>query len=439
MLKTFIKHNQFHENDLDDFQRSDPHLRALSALTYQHSPDWWRQLPLQTPGIYILTGGRQVGKSTSCKLLIAHCLQKKLFKPAHILYLPCDEIFDTKELSAILKFFLQTVDDKKFLLIIDEITFVKDWERSIKALADEGYFTQGLCLLTGSDTLILKEAAMSFPGRRGVADQVDFHIYPLTFSDYVNLVHKKSSPNNNQLSQYFSDYLQCGGYLRAINDFAMHGKILPATFLTYEQCIRGDFLKHRKKEDTLLSLFQALLTVGVSQISYSGITQKMGMVSKDTVIDYCALLERMDVLFYLQAFDQNKKQGFPKKDRKFHFFDPFIYRTILNWLQKEGYSNHLESESVMAEACVASHCHRYGKVFYFKGQGEIDLIWPFHQRINAIEVKWTNQIRPNDLKTLKQFKHGLILNKGIRQGVEAGITLMPVSHFLFHLPQTIIP
>ena len=55
---------------------------------------------------------------------------------------------------------------KKFLLIIDEVTFVKDWDRVIKALADEGLFEHGLCILTGSDCLILKEAAQRFPGRR---------------------------------------------------------------------------------------------------------------------------------------------------------------------------------------------------------------------------------------------------------------------------------
>src|SRR3989338_8751856 len=100
MTDAFAKHNRFHENGLENFQQSDPHLRALSELTYRHSPDWWKALSLTTPGIYILTGGRQVGKSTSCKLLIAHCLKKKLFKPKHILYLPCDEIFDAKALSA---------------------------------------------------------------------------------------------------------------------------------------------------------------------------------------------------------------------------------------------------------------------------------------------------------------------------------------------------
>ena len=53
--------------------------------------------------------------------------------------------------------------------------------QGLKALADEGAVQSGLCLLTGSDSAILKEATMRFPGRRGNAAITDFHLYPLTF------------------------------------------------------------------------------------------------------------------------------------------------------------------------------------------------------------------------------------------------------------------
>lgn len=431
MLESYSNHNQFRTGDLKGFQANDPHLQALSKLRYQYSPTWWDALSLKTPGIYILTGGRQVGKSTSCKLLIEHCLQESEFKPKQILYLPCDEIFDAKQLSQTLRFFFDEVGNDRFLLMIDEITFVKDWDRVIKALADEGYFTRGICLLTGSDTLILKEAAMRFPGRRGTASQVDFHVYPLSFSEYVALVNNHKELNIEDLSQHFNQYLKCGGYLRAINDIAEHGEILPATFATYEQWIRGDFLKQSRSEETLLLLLQALLTVGVSQVSYSALTQKIGLVSKDTIIDYCHLLERMDILIDLQAFDQNKKQGFPRKARKFHFFDPFIYQTILNWIKKEGRLNHLDIESTLVEACVASHCYRHYKTFYFKGQGEVDVIFLKKEIVQAIEVKWSHQIRPADLKTLKQFKHAIVVSKSLASGDHEGILSQPVCQFLY--------
>ena len=261
--------------------------------------------------------------------------------------------------------FLATVENKPFLLIIDEITFVNNWDRVIKALGDEGWFSKGLCLLTGSDTLILKDAAMRFPGRRGNASQADFHIYPLSFRDYALLRTDNKKINMKKLDDYFNDYLKCGGYLRAINNLAEFGDVSDATFAVYEQWIRGDFLKQGKREDILISLLQTLLTVGVSQISYSKLTQKMGLVSKETCINYCHLLARMDVLFNLQAFDQNKRQGFPRKDRKFHFLDPFIINTLQRWVARELAASIVINESNLIESIVASHCYRQGKNVLF--------------------------------------------------------------------------
>jgi len=426
MLIPHENHNRFRVN-IDDFYQNDPHLRALSQLRYQHSPEWWQELSIDTPGIYILTGGRQVGKSTSCKLLIKHYLKNKFFSPNQIYYLPCDEIFDAKELSRQIREFLESVPNQHFLLVVDEVTYVQHWERVIKSLADEGYFNHGLCILTGSDSLILKEAAMSFPGRRGNAAKTDYHLYPLSFFQYVNLI------KSDDLPTLFQHYLQSGGYLRAINDFAVSNTISPATYNTYEQWIRGDFLKHGKNENYLLNLLSALTTLGVSPISFSALTHKIGLMSKETCIDYTMLFERMDVLFDLQAFDQNKKQGFPRKDRKFHFLDPFIQHTIYRWLTREGHQIATNLESTLVEACVASHCHRYGKAFYFKGQGEIDVIWVTEKNVYPIEVKWSNQIRSNDLRMLKQFTNSIILGKENRIGFIDNIQMKPVYQFLYEL------
>ncbi len=425
-------HNQF-ITSVNDFSKLDPHLRTLELQKHKHQFNWWQELSLKTPGIYILTGGRQVGKSTSCKQLIKVCLEKKNFEAKNIFYLPCDEIFNANELSQTIRVFLNQTENKPFLLVIDEITFVTNWDRVIKALADEGHFQQGICLLTGSDSLILKEAAMRFPGRRGVASKTDFHLYPLSFSEYVKLI-TKEKPENSQLLILYKDYLRCGGYLRAINDLATYGQISEATMLTYEQWLRGDFLQRGKNEDTLLAILNALVNTGVSQISYSKLTQKIGLISKETCIDYCRLLERMDVLFNLQAFDQNKKQGFPRKDRKFHFVDPFIYNVISNWLTREGQQNRIDEitiNSTKVEASVASAVRRFNKTFYFKGQGEIDVISLKDDKIYAIEVKWSEQIRPADLKMLKQFKNSFVLTKNQKEGSLEHIQYVPVYKFLF--------
>lgn len=432
MRSKYQIHNNF-SSSINEFCKLDPHLRALAKQKHKHQFNWWKDAFLDTTGIYILTGGRQVGKSTSCKQLIKSCIENDKFDSENIFYLPCDEIFDAKDLSQTIRLFLNETNNKPFLLIIDEITFVKNWDRVIKALADEGHFQQGLCLLTGSDSLILKEAAMRFPGRRGTASQTDFHLYPLSFSEYVRLISKKT-PDDKKLFSYYKDYLKCGGYLRAINDLASLGEITEATMLTYEQWLRGDFLQRGKREETLLAILKSLLDIGVSQISYSKLTQKIGLISKQTCIDYLRLLERMDVLFNLQAFDQNKKQGFPKKDRKFHFVDPFIYNVVANWLMREGYNNkpdNIRDKSVKVEASVASNILRSNKTFYFKGQGEVDVITIKDNKIHALEVKWSEQVRPIDLKILKQFKNSFLLTKANNTGVIDNINCIPVYRFLF--------
>ncbi len=434
MPNNLQNHNLF-QDSLAAFTQNDPHLQRLAQFKYQFSTRWWDELALDTPGIYILSGGRQIGKSTSCKLLIKYCLEQKLFNKNAIFYLPCDEIYDAKEFSTTLRTLLEELSTHHFLLIIDEVTFVADWDRVIKALADEGYFEQGLCILTGSDSVILKEAAMRFPGRRGNADKVDFHLYPLTFHQYVDLCAPKQEKNNKNLAALFKKYLLCGGYLRAINDLAQHDAVQQATHLTYEQWIRGDILKQGKNEHYLLSIFAALLTVGVSQISYSKLVQKIGVMSKETCIDYIRLLNRMDVLFSLQAFDPNKKQGFPRKDQKFHFLDPFILHTIHRWLKQEGYINTVDYESTLIESIVASHCQRFNKTFYFKGQGEVDVIYLKNNKTYAIEVKWANQLRANDIKTLKQFPNSMILTKSTAKGKIDDIPAVSVYEFLYHFEQ----
>src|ERR1700737_3445051 len=129
----YENHNQFRNNFLF-FNELDPHLRALSPLSYQYHFGWGRLFSFDMPGIYILTGGRQIGKSTSCKLLIRYCIENHLFPPDSIFYCPCDEIYDAHQLGQTLRAILKDMSQPHFLLIIDEITYVKNWDRVIKAL-----------------------------------------------------------------------------------------------------------------------------------------------------------------------------------------------------------------------------------------------------------------------------------------------------------------
>lgn len=435
MIEEYLSHNRFWD-DPSRFDELDPHLSLLKGLKFIHPFDWWKEIDWKEPGIYILTGGRQIGKSTSTKLLIKYLIEKKQFSPRNIFYLPCDQVDDHHHLTRVIRSFLEerTKGTEPFLLIADEVTFVTGWDRGIKALADEGLFRRGFCILTGSDTLILKEAAVRFPGRRGDATKTDFHLYPLTFREYIHLVKAsllvKSENQIDKLFEYFENYQICGGFLRAINELHSLDKVKDATYSTFEQWIKGDIEKRGKKINNLEEILSVLFQTLTTQVTYSALCTKTGHVSKDTLIDYCNLLERMDILNISEAFDQNKLRGFPKKARKFYFSDPFIIDVIERWLTRERLINRRLDKSSKVESIVASNCRRHLPVYYIKAEGEVDVVLITGRRFTPIEIKWSLQLKERDIKQVSKYKNALILTKQLESGEIKGIRTIPLPLFL---------
>ena len=66
-------------------------------------------------------------------------------------------------------------------------------------------------------------------------------------------------------------------------------------------------------------------------------------------------------------------------------------------------------------------------------KGEIDVLWRPNNQIQALEVKWSHQIRLDDMKTLKQFDNAKILSKHPVSGEIEGIQTQPVYEFLAEL------
>ena len=109
-------------------------------------------------------------------------------------------------------------------LILDEVSYIKDWDKGIKFAADTGLLDDTIFMITGSDMTIIQEARARFPGRRGKALVQDFHLYPLSFGEFIDL--KKIDPKSyiDDLFIQFHEYLAHGGYMTAINDIAKIGK-----------------------------------------------------------------------------------------------------------------------------------------------------------------------------------------------------------------------
>jgi predicted AAA+ superfamily ATPase len=221
----------------------------------------------------------------------------------------------------------------------------------------------------------------------------------------------------SELEQAFSSYLIHGGYLTAINDIARDGEIMPSTYATYSDWIRGDVLKRNKQEHYLKEILTAIIRSYGSQVTWNSLARSLSIDHSMTVADYVALLARMDAVFIQSALREDRLSAAPKKAKKVMFVDPFIYRATCKWLNLD-IKEDAELTGKLVEACAATHYHRFYPTYYIKGKGEIDIAYVEGNRFFPVEIKWTGQVRPGTLKMLSNYKNSKLL---CRQNVEDGM------------------
>ncbi len=432
----FLAHNS-HLINPKKFEQNDPQLAFLKTRKITYHWPLVKELPIKEAGIYTLEGGRQIGKTTLLKQWMAYLLKKGV-NPQAIAFLSGELIEDFQSLLHLLQFQIQEMPKKGMkYLIIDEVSYIRDWDKAIKFAADAGMLRSTVLVLTGSDSSLIKEARARFPGRRGKADIVDFHLYPLSFREYVELI-----GTQKDLESSFKKYLIHGGYLTAINDLAMQGMIMPATLVTYSDWVRGDMMKRGKQESYLREIIQSIIKCYSSQVTWTTIANNLSIDHPKTVIDYLSLLESMDTILIQPALIEHKLTAAPKKARKISFRDPFIFHALRAWVEptQDIYKNQILKTiedpklcSLLVEACVANTYARYYPTYYIKGDGEVDIAYVDQGTFWPVEVKWANHLRSAELKQISKYKNGLILTKNDHPGVVGGIPTLPVIQALLEV------
>ena len=393
-----------HKQDAKQFAQIDPQLRKLAHLPFPFQSPLLDKLPIKTPGIYTLGGGHQIGKSTLLKQWMLKLLDQGV-EPECLTFLSGEVIADEQALIGMIQELLKQGSQKLKYLIIDEVTYIKRWEYGVKFLADAGLLENTVLMLSGSDLTILQDARMVFPGRRGRAEQFDFHLYPLSFSEFVGLTSNFDQAINDQ-------YLLHGGYLTAINEYAEYGSIHQSILKTYSDWIRGDMLRHQKQEKYLKEIIGTIIKRYGSQLSWHALGKDLSIDHHKTVADYCEILEKMDALTILYALDENKLVAAPKKSKKLYFNDPFVFHALNYWVNNSwGDLENPELVSELVEGVLVEHYKRFYSVYYLKAKYEIDLAYIEGKKIFPIELKWTSQLHPEDFKAIKSYRNSVLLTK----------------------------
>ncbi len=433
----------------------------ISALIREYNPLWegkLSELPvykrhifekvekyMKTKQIIALVGLRRVGKTVMMKQII----QDLKISSQNIFYFLFDELItqNPEILQDILDYYLKTVakEGKKYIFL-DEIQKVPYWQDIIKRFYDTRNDIK--FIVSGSASLQIKKSKESLAGRI-----FDFYLPILTFGEFLEL-------NDIKLEKRGMDFKN----LKKMYESLLHKKSsLEHLFLEY--ILKGAFPEIAKEEDIDIILNYVKSAV-IEKIIFEDIPVVFEVKRRDILsllLEYCSketsnllditnLANILDVnyqtlksyLFYLQNsflvdIVYNYSKSFSKQLRKLkkvHIAHPSISIALMGHSRKILQINEVVSKYV--ETIVFQHAKLYSKKVSFwrtPQKEEIDIILD-----NVpIEVKYRNQVKTSEAKTLVKFmqrfkaERGIIVTKDIFKKEKVGsreILYIPAWLFL---------
>lgn len=441
----------------------DVSLEKLKHVPYAWHPKVVDSFDMEKDVIYTLRGSRQIGKTTTLKLLIRKLLAEN--RKENILYFTCNNIDTYQELIDILRLYLDWADnDQRKYVFIDEITFVKNWTRAIKHFADLGLLRNTAMILTGSNAHDLKYEIERMPGRRGQDPDLDKILFPVSFGEYLGFVAadilrafpeissaKKNYPfYKKELKKHLDHFLLTGGFIRAINGFSADGGTIGIDiYHQYLSWILGDLSKMGRKESYSRQIFEQILKNMTANIGFDTIAQKTSIRSHLTVEDYLDVMESNFIVKILYQADVNKKIAAARKTKKIYFQDLFLLWVFEGYVRglpdyflsaKTRLGDALMKSRIIENLVMASlmpletSVNWSNIIFFFRtaNQAEVDFVVKRDRgELLPIEVKYQNEVGPGDFLHLDKVnkQKGIIISKEDFR-IEKNKWILPVEIFL---------
>jgi len=357
-----------------------------------------------------LSGPRQVGKTTAVKLLIRELLRSR--QQESIFYYSCDELSDHVELGEVIDGYLRSAGARGLkgrVIFLDEVTFVRDWWRSVKSRIDDGSLKGDVVTITGSGSLDLLKQKERFPGRRGHG--VDIVMRPRSFGQFVvavggpPLIGARSLSeagdaiaanrlHSSSLRTHFEDYLQAGGFPRSIVEMKERGRVSDSATKTLLDWLRTDWAKVGRSDRYMKELLAYILRARGTPVSWLSMARGTSIGSPHTTQAYVETLENLLAALVLE-FITPQGRVMHRKNRKIHFSDPLIYRAF------GAFTTVPPDEAAVVEGTVASHLSRTWETNYWRDGTEVDAVVLEGGQQVGVETKWgfKKGARPRHLRT----------------------------------------
>lgn len=332
--------------------------------------------------VVMVTGARQVGKSTLCK---------HIFPNYNYVNLEDNETLLKAETDP--KIFLRSLGTS---VIIDEIQRCENLFSQIQVEVDAD--PQLHYILTGSnDFTLMKNASQSLAGRIAI-----FTLPPLTFQEL--------SPSLKNIS---TEEL----YFRGFYPAPITRKRPPELFYRnyYSTYIEKDIRRKIKIENlSKFDIFMRLMAGRIgTEFNASSISAETGVSSK-TIAEWCSILESSYILFPLRPYFINIPKRLSKMP-KIYFYDTGLPTYLLGIETPAQLISHPLKGALFENMAVAELMNNrlnQGKDpnlnFYRERNGkEVDILQSTPEGLKAYEVKSSVSFHPEFLKNLDYLKNVL--------------------------------
>jgi uncharacterized protein len=366
------------------------------------------QEELTQPEIVILLGPRQVGKTTLLRMLEDYAKQKGLRTA----------FFDLEQPQVLGDFnrpdkeILQTISESGELIFIDELQYLRNISKILKAIFDSRQKIKIIC--SGSSSLeIHKHLKESLAGRRFL-----YRIYPLEYAEIRN-----SYPDFR-----FGDYLRFGGMPGLTHTDSEERKQQTLNELLGSYILKD--VKSLIKEENIRAFNHLLYLLAQNQgsiISVHSLSAEVGLSSK-AINRYLDILEETYVNYRIYSYSKNLGNEL-KKSCKSYLYDLGIRNMLLkdfSAIDSRPDKGVILESFVFLQLQAMLMPNMEIKFWRTKDGGEVDFILLKDRRPIPIEVK--SRITSLDVTSgLKRFlirypavKTAYIINEGIEKEIKYG-------------------
>lgn len=278
-----------------------------------------KYIPL--PQIIALTGLRRIGKTTLMQKVVLDFINDG-FDVRNIIYFSFDE-FRNIEIKELMKdyeeFMEKDFKNGKYLLLLDEIQKVANWEDQIKRVYDI-YGKNIKIIISGSESMFIKKRSKeTLSGRI-----FEFKVENLSFKEFLRFKGIEYSPiglYETELLKLFEEYTLNQGFpeLVGIKDKDIIRKYIKESIV--EKVIYRDIPQLFKIKDigVLESLLEIIMEEPGQLIELTDLSKEL-KVSRQTLSNYFFYLEESFLIRKLYNFSRNKR----KSERKLKKYYPSI-------------------------------------------------------------------------------------------------------------------